>query len=78
MTLPHGIWAPGTSALGAWHMGTWGSWANKKTGNAHHVIGEISCSMCLIVASERNVVLSAWINFVRVTFHLPSALKPWS
>jgi hypothetical protein len=44
-----------------WHRrmahGDMGTWGNQKPGNAHHNgIGEISCSMRLIVASERNVL----------------------
>jgi hypothetical protein len=75
-----GIWdlAHGTWHMATWHMGTW-AWANQKPGNAHHNgIGEISCSMCLIVASERKFFCSAWFNFLRVTFHLPVAVKPWN
>jgi hypothetical protein len=72
--------------MGSWHMahghlapGHMGTWANKKLGNAHHNgIGEISCSMCLIVASERKFFRIASVKFLRVTFHLPSALKPWN
>jgi hypothetical protein len=81
--LPHGKWGSGT---GTWHMahghlahGDMGTWANQKPGNAHHNgIGEISCSMCLIVASERKFRRSAMFNWLRVTFHLPFALKPWN
>jgi hypothetical protein len=78
--------------IATWHMGIWhwhmahgdlahgglGTWGNKKPGNAHHNgIGEISCSMCLVVASERKFCRSALINFLRVTaFHLPSAKAP--
>jgi hypothetical protein len=81
-----GIWH-----MGIWHMATchmphghlahgdMGTWANQKPGNVHHNgIGEISCSMCLIVASERKFRRSALVNLMWVTFHLPVALKPWS
>jgi hypothetical protein len=73
-------WHMATWHMATWHMATWhmGTWANQK-GNAHHNgIGEISCSMCLIVASERKFFRSTWLNFLQVTFHLPVALKPWN
>jgi hypothetical protein len=67
-----------TWCMTTWHMATWGHGQIKK-GNAHHNgIGEISCSMCLIVASERKFRRSASRNFVQVTSHLPVALRAWS
>jgi hypothetical protein len=77
--MAHGHLAHGHLAHGDLAHGDMGTWANQKPGNAHHNgIGEISCSMCLIVASERKFTRSAWLNCLQVTFHLPVALKPWN
>jgi hypothetical protein len=66
--------------MGTWHLahghlahGHLGTWANKINGNAHHNgIGEISCSMCLIVASERKFILKRREHFF--AGHIPSAI----